>query len=197
MSDGRAQLSLPAGASFPAVPGHLLAEAAPCGDVTAFLASAESWRERTRAWLVSPVAVAAPISDEMRRILRAAVADPQAAPGALAAARIYRLEPFPAPSLAAAAGRTNGNCEGERRRLIDVLVWRALLVDFLSDVWDVMGPPLLEMEECEWVIRELLTPQSAERLCVSCLQPLSSSEAEQRHFDACVVRIARGDPELG
>jgi hypothetical protein len=71
------------------------------------------------------------------------------------------------------------------------MVWRSRLVDFLSDVWDVIGPPLLKMEECEWVIRELLMSPSAERICPDCLQRLPSPDFERRHFDACVVRIAR------
>ncbi len=187
--------ALPPGAAFPALPGHLLGEAAPCAEVMDFLVRAAAWRETARAWLASPAAMAAPLSEEMRRILPAALGDERAPPGALAATRTYRLEPF--PRLAPSAERSSGDCARARRQLLNVLVWRSRLVDFLSDVWDVMGPPLLDLDECEWVIRELLTPHSAARLCTSCLQPLSTPELEQRHFDTCPVRIARGDPELG
>ena len=187
----------PTGALFPALPGHLLGDASPCAEVGDFLERVRTWREAARAWLVSAAAVDAPITDEMRRILRVALGDSDARGGALAAARTYRVGPFPAGAPPAVTGQTNGDCKDARRYLLEVMVWRSRLVDFLSDVWDVIGPPLLDMDECEWVIRELLTPPSPVRLCIKCLQLMPSPEFERRHYDTCVVRIARGDATDG
>jgi hypothetical protein len=193
VSDQSEQPSSPTGALFPDLPGQLLGDAAPCPEVGDFLERVRTWREAARAWLGSAAAVEAPITDEMRRILRAALGDPAAPAGALGAARTYRVGPFPAAAPPAVAERTNGDCKDARRYLLDVMVWRSRLVDFLSDVWDVIGAPLLDMDECEWVIRELLMPRSPARLCINCLQPMPSPDFERRHYDACVVRIARGD----
>jgi hypothetical protein len=182
--------------SFPAVSGRLLGEAPSYAEIAAFLERAEAWRAAACQWLAA-LGPEAPISEKMRKVLRAALRDPEVPAGALAGARVYRVEPFPPLPRGLGQPPAGADYAGARRYLLDILVWRSRLVDFLSDVWDVMGPPLLEMEECEWAIRELLTASSKIQLCLDCLQPMPTPDFEQRHFADCVVRMARGDPELG
>jgi len=51
--------------------------------------------------------------------------------------------------------------------VLDVLRWRAGLVDYLADVWDVIGEPELDMDECSG-LAEFLTPVT-ESVCSYCL----------------------------
>ncbi len=79
-----------------------------------------------------------------------------------------------------------------------VLAWRAAIVDYLSDVWDTMGPAPYQFEECTLVIRELFTPDAAHgtNLCRDCLQPLPPGPRDAAaHVFACPVRLHRA--ELG
>lgn len=52
----------------------------------------------------------------------------------------------------------------------DLLLWRASFVDWLADVWDVIGEPELEIGECQ-ALERLLTPRAPD-LCPFCLTPL-------------------------
>ena len=140
-----------------------------------FVERAACWQAAVRRWLVAPAAQAAPISDLMRCLLRATLGDPAVTPDVLALSRPLHVDPFPTqPSVFA------------------ILVWRSRLVDFLSDVWDVLGPPLLEMEESGWVIHELLMPPSEVTLCLDCLQPMAAvAQLAARHLDECEIRRLR------
>jgi hypothetical protein len=139
-----------------------------------FVERVTRWHAAARRWLEDG-APAAPISAQMRSLLRAALGDPGAAPDTLALTRPLRVAPFPTEV-----------------SVLAILLWRARLVYFLADVWDVIGPPLLEMEESEWVIQELLTPPSNVELCLDCLQPIPAArDLAARHLDECELRRAR------
>jgi hypothetical protein len=67
----------------------------------------------------------------------------------------------------------------------DALRWRAGIVDYLSDVWDVMGEPSLDMDECT-AIGLFLRCAFREPICHLCLTEFSN---ELLHPDAhrCVL----------
>ena len=67
-----------------------------------------------------------------------------------------------------------------------ILLWRAGLVDFLSDVWDTMGDADFGIEECARA-SALLTPPppDAHPRCPLCL-----GQQGDRHFEACAVQLA-------
>lgn len=52
--------------------------------------------------------------------------------------------------------------------VLDVLHWRAAVVNFLTDVWDVLGTPELEIGECA-AIGTFIRPALLEGRCVYCL----------------------------
>ena len=178
------------GTSFPPVEERLLRDWAPCDDVLDFLRRAEDWRARVRDALADE-GQTMPISQRMTTMLLASLRAPHVPSSELQPASVYGVAPYPAPPRAFGLARNDADCAMDRQFLLDILVWRSRLVDFLSDVWDVMGTPLLEMEECEWVIREVLTPAGAVDRCVNCLLPVPPGNAERSHFDQCIVRIAR------
>jgi len=57
-----------------------------------------------------------------------------------------------------------------------VLRWRAGVVTYLSDVWDVLGKPALEKEEC-LAISAFLQPARMEGRCILCLTEFDSDRA--------------------
>lgn len=66
-----------------------------------------------------------------------------------------------------------------------ILRWRAGFVDYLSDVWDVMGEPALDLDECELVQRFLFS-SSPESLCMFCLTHFEGNLVDpNRH--PCVI----------
>jgi hypothetical protein len=62
------------------------------------------------------------------------------------------------------------------------LAWHAVLVDLVSDAWDVPAhvQPLLDIEECRW-LETWIRPTSPQPLCVYCLRPFPR---EKLHVDA-------------
>lgn len=63
-----------------------------------------------------------------------------------------------------------------------VMLWRAGVVDFLSDIWDTIGEADFTIEECRRV-SELLTPSAG--VCPLCLEAQGNG-----HFDHCPVQHA-------
>jgi len=53
-------------------------------------------------------------------------------------------------------------------RVLEVLRWRAGVADYLSDVWDVMEEPELDVFECGAISR-FLDPASSAGICHVCL----------------------------
>ncbi len=82
----------------------------------------------------------------------------------------YDLAPFPAPPAARAT-------DVPMRAVLEVMRWRAGIVHYLTDVWDVLGPPDLEMGECA-AIGAFMRPARLEGRCIYCL-----SEYEPRRLD--------------
>jgi hypothetical protein len=58
-------------------------------------------------------------------------------------------------------------------RVLAALRWRAGVVTYLADVWDVIGRPTISREECE-AIGALLRPPRMDRRCVLCLSEFES-----------------------
>jgi len=77
----------------------------------------------------------------------------------------YNIRPFPA----ALADRS---VEDD---IAAVLAWRATFVDLLSDIWDVLGHPDLDLDECLW-IGGWLAPSSNQKFCRYCLRPLADED---------------------
>ena len=73
----------------------------------------------------------------------------------------YNIAPFPIAALEHAQ-------QGSLDLATQVLLWRAAVIDYLSDIWDVIGEPLLDMDEC-WALGLFLNPADKARLCPFCL----------------------------
>jgi hypothetical protein len=141
------------GPRFPAVPREPFWS----NDETA-LPAIEAWRAAFATWLESGA-----ISESLATVLLELLG---MEPTSTFARSPYHLVRYPAasPSLHA------------------VLLWRAGIVDFLSDIWDTMGAADFDIEECQ-LVSDLLTPLGP--LCPLCL-----GEQGDRHFDACQVQLA-------
>ena len=87
----------------------------------------------------------------------------------------YRLAKFPAA------------LDDPNAALRAVLLWRAGIVDFLSDVWDTLGEADFDIEECRRAAT-FFAPEGADALCPLCLSPQGD-----RHYDACAVQLAWRD----
>ena len=162
--------------TFPPVSAALADGTATDAEARAFLDAVEVWRVGALARLAQPATA-----------LHGLLAGTLTTPGTeLPLAPPYAVRPVPA--------LTGPPVETARR----VLAWRAAIVDFLSDVWDTLGPAPYPFEECTLAIRELFTPDTAEgtRLCRDCLQPLPAGQRDAAaHVFACPVRLHRA--ELG
>jgi len=90
----------------------------------------------------------------------------------------YHLTPFPTGVLEPAAAASLDSALG-------VLRWRAGVEDFLSDIWDVIGEPLLDLDECN-AIGAFFRPITQERICGFCL---TEFPPDQLHVDrhGCLV----------
>ena len=81
--------------------------------------------------------------------------------GHWAAVSDYDLTPFPAIRPVAQAARP-------MEAVLEVLRWRAAVVSYLTDVWDGLSKPELEMRECA-AIGAFMRPVRMEGTCVYCL----------------------------
>jgi hypothetical protein len=52
--------------------------------------------------------------------------------------------------------------------MFEVLRWRAAVQDCLSDIWDVIGDPYLDFDEC-MAIGQFLQPAAPNEVCRFCL----------------------------
>ena len=84
----------------------------------------------------------------------------------------YNLNAFPAPALEA----VSPPCLA---LVLDVLRWRAGVMDMLSDIWDVIGEPWLDLAEC-MAMEQFLYPVGDRRCCAFCLTEFAS---DQMHAD--------------
>jgi hypothetical protein len=164
---------------FPVVPPEILEVGGARSPVVAeFLRQVDCWREQATAYLTSlPRDGTSPISDELAVLLRQLIAGERLPERGAKAGRPYGLATFPAPA--------RGH---DPERALEVLVWRSKVVDFLSDVWDTLGPAAYEMEECGFVVERLLAPALDGTVCPECAQPIADWS---EHEPLCVVRRLR------
>jgi hypothetical protein len=172
--------------TFPPVSAALADSTATDSEARAFLGAVDRWRADALTWLDQP-ATAHRLSPGLRALLV----------GILTTPGTDRAEPLPVPAPYAvrALPAFTGPPVGAARQ---VLTWRAAIVDFLSDVWDTIGPAPYQFEECTLVIRELFTTDTVRNttLCRDCLQPLPPDPRDAAaHVFACPVRLHRA--ELG
>ena len=90
----------------------------------------------------------------------------------------YGLTPFPAPPRTPRAG-------DPMLAVLQVLRWRAAVVNHLTDVWDVLGKPELEMGECA-AIGMFIRPARLEGRCIYCLTEYGPGHIDP-HVHDCVM----------
>lgn len=95
----------------------------------------------------------------------------------------YNIAPFPASALEAVSNAT-------MESVLDVLRWRASVVDYLDDVYDVIGETFLNLFECI-AIDELLNPACEEQLCSFCLTAFAAEQLDPDGHDCILVGHAR------
>ena len=102
---------------------------------------------------------------------------------AYAARSPYNISAFPASALQAVSNPT-------MESVSEVLRWRAGVVDYLSDVYDVIGEPLLDLDECI-AMNQFLRPAGNEKLCLFCLTELTSEQLNSGQHDCMLISHVR------
>jgi hypothetical protein len=97
----------------------------------------------------------------------------------------YNLTAFPAPALEAGRGATVD-------AVLDVLRWRAGVVDCLCDVSDVIGDPVLDTDECT-AIEQFLHPRATGKggVCAFCLTEFGPDELHPGAHECLVLAHVR------
>lgn len=142
----------------------------PAQEVSAYLAQVRSWRLAVLEFIDGSSGKSLPGKDGLTERVRNVLATFLASAWtqqmtAYANKSPYNISAFPAETLEA---RVKPAVEA----MFEVLRWRASVVDYLSDVWDVIGEPFLDIEECN-TITEFLDPVGEAELCMFCLQVVS------------------------
>jgi hypothetical protein len=154
---------------------------------SAYLAEVRRWRDAvTAAVAASDPAVAGvenltPRARGRLAILLATAWDPRTRAWAEAAG--YGLVPFPVT-------RPRPTPEEPARAVMDVLRWRAVVVDYLTDVWDRPGRPGLDMGECV-AIGGFLRPTRLEGRCVYCLDEFEARRLDPDEHGCVLAGLAR------
>jgi hypothetical protein len=60
-------------------------------------------------------------------------------------------------------------------------------VSFLSDIWDVIGQPLFELDDCQRAL-EAFMPVDVGKLCTSCLLEVETAKRLE-HASCCPARL--------
>ena len=76
------------------------------------------------------------------------------------------------------------------RAVLEVLHWRAAVVNYLTDVWDVLGKPELEMGECV-AIGMFLRPARLEGRCIFCLTEYGADRIDPEDHGCVLVKHVR------
>ena len=97
-------------------------------------------------------------------------------------AHLYNITGFPAQ-----VGEQEGNASA---CVLELLRWRAGLLDYLSDVWDVMGEPALGLDECNAVTR-FFEPIDAPSVCSFCLTHFEGDAIHPDNHECVVVGHVR------
>lgn len=92
----------------------------------------------------------------------------------------YGLTPFPAGS---------SRRQGPMQSVLETLHWRSAIVQYLTDVWDMMGKPELNMEECA-AIGMFMRPVHLEGLCVFCLTEYGPGHIAPEDHDCIMMGYA-------
>ncbi len=145
----------------------------------AAVAALVAWRAELAAWLAGAERDDA-LSPALATVLLELV---RARPSEEFRRFAYRLERMPSPE------PPTDPCEC----LQSLLLWRAGVVDFLSDVWDTLGPAPFDIEECQRA-GSLFTPIDSDGggLCHLCLEPFAGAPSIE-HFERCAVQRAWRD----
>jgi hypothetical protein len=152
---------------FPRASAALYARTDPAG-AARFVGDADAWARAVGLWLEGP----APVSDKLKALLEQLLRG-----GAPKGAdfRPYGLVPFP-----------RGGSPVERA--VSVVRWRAAVVSFLSDIWDVIGEPLFELDDCQLALEVFMPVGPKGSYCTSCL--LDVAEAGRlEHAGRCPARV--------
>ena len=150
-----------------------------------FLVATELWRNTVleRFWKLNQDHSVAALRDLTPRARQALAlllaAEWPAGMTGYAAQSPYSIAPFPTAAL-----RPDGQNGVERVK--EILHWRGAVVDYLSDVWDVVGKPHLDMEECS-AIGRLFEPESGEELCPFCLSVVLPGRELSESHDCPVI----------
>jgi hypothetical protein len=178
---------------FPETPRNLWGSGVDCEDERRFFDQALEWCGAARQWLDSPAAYER-LSTGFVRLLSWALGSRPAQPVSVSP---YRIFPFPV-DLRALSSCACVPCDLIRRRSLDIMLWRACIVDFLSDVWDTVGVPLFDQQECGYAADRLFMPPPVpgQAFCPDCLERFSVPDASGRfkaHYGLCPVRRALDD----
>jgi len=96
-----------------------------------------------------------------------------------AATSNYDLNPYP-------VARPLSQIFEPMKAVLEVLHWRAAVVNYLTDVWDVLGKPELEMGECA-AIGEFMRPARLAGRCVYCLTEFSFDHLDPEDHGCVMV----------
>ena len=75
--------------------------------------------------------------------------------------------------------------------VLEALRWRAAVVSYLTDAWDVLGKPQLKMGECA-AIGMFMRPVRLEGRCVYCLTEHGPHHIDPNAHDCVMVGYAHG-----
>jgi len=182
--------SIPDHLYFPLPPARLdrtLAEAPLLPGVAAvYLSEIRRWRVAVVAAVASGDPAIAGIENLTPRALArlAVLLDTRwdARPRAWPAVSAYELSPFPAT-------HPPSQADDPMKAVLEVMHWRAAVINYLTDVWDVLGKPELEMGEC-MAIGAFMRPVRMEGRCVYCLTEFNRERLDPEDHGCVMVRHA-------
>ena len=144
------------------------------------------WRDETVAWLESSQNDR--VSEELTEFLLWTLG---AAPRPQYKIGPYVVTVFPEDAAEPDSDRAARRAQSATtsREVEHVLLWRAQVVDFLTDVWDTIGPSLFEMEECD-AATALFMPagEVPAEYCDYCLEPYADAAGRVEHEQVCPIR---------
>lgn len=104
----------------------------------------------------------------------------------------YLLKAFP-PALRRMAPEALPPALAMPDHILDILFWRAHLVDFLADAWDTLGSSLFGMEECGYATQMLIPEDAKDTHCPLCLLAYPAGESGAvAHYEQCPVQRRLG-----
>ncbi len=171
--------ALPEPLCFPALPAALAGATrdspALAAEIALFLGRVEAWRQGVLHWIGEPNLQANRDVDGLTHRACQALATFLQTAWSLnmwmyAEQSPYNIAHFPI---------REDTEEAAKDPVHDLLCWRAAVVDYLSDIWDVLGEPELTTDECS-AMHAFLRPTPSNGLCDLCLRSLPEA---RRHTD--------------